>query len=164
MDVDGAESKPEVKPEPGTKKPTTAAKTRQMLKAQLALLTAPPPPGKVGKMRVHKSGRITMLYGNPDENGEGVIEMEVSRGANCSFLQEVVVMKEDSPYGDDDKDEKGRGKGVAYSLGSIKGKYVVSPDFMGLINANRGKKSTGVKREKKEAGEKSNNTAEIVID
>jgi DNA-directed RNA polymerase III subunit RPC4 len=168
MDVEGADANSEIKPETSTtttttttKKPTTAAKAKQLLKAQMALLTAPPPPGLVGKLRVHRSGRITMLYGNPDENGDGVVEMEVSRGANCSFLQEVVVMKEDSPYGDEDKDEKGRGKGVAYSLGSIKGKYVVSPDFLGLIKASNGKRPTAKKEKREETtGEK----AEIVID
>ncbi|KAA8912870.1 RNA polymerase III RPC4-domain-containing protein [Sphaerosporella brunnea] len=160
-DADGnGEIKPqeaeEVKPEPSTtaKKPTTAAKARQQLKAQLALLSGPPPSGKVGKLRVHRSGRITMLYGNPDENGDGVIEMEVSRGAPCWFLEDVVVMKEDSPYGDEDKDEKGRGMGIAYSLGSIKGKYVVSPDFSGLIKPSSGSKRSTVKREKKEQPQK----------
>ncbi|KAF8249639.1 hypothetical protein K440DRAFT_621062, partial [Wilcoxina mikolae CBS 423.85] len=68
-------------------------------------------------------------------------------------------MKDKSPYGDQDVDEKGRPKGVAYSLGQVKGKYVVSPDFAELIKASNGKKSTttgkGKEKEKK---------VEIVVD
>jgi DNA-directed RNA polymerase III subunit RPC4 len=89
-----------------------------------------------------------MMWGNPDEDGEGVIEMEVNRGTPCEFLQEVVVMKDQSPYGEQDVDEKGRPKGVAYSLGQVKGKYVVSPEFMGLIKTSSGKKPAGKGKEK----------------
>ena len=124
----------EVKPDPAPVK-KSALKGRALLKSQMALLTAPPAPGLVGKLRVHKSGRISMLWGTADSEGEGEIAMEVSRGAHCEFLQEVVVMKEQSPYGDGDVDEKGRTKGIAYSLGQVKGKYVVSPDFGSLLKA-----------------------------
>jgi DNA-directed RNA polymerase III subunit RPC4 len=127
------------------------------LKAQLALLTAPPSPGLVGKLRVHKSGRVSMLWGAPapedaadGEDEVGPLQMDVARGASCEFLQEVVVMKEKSPYGDEDLDKKGRQKGVAYSLGQVKGKYVVAPDFGKLIEASSGKK--GKKKAKEGKG------------
>lgn len=141
--TEDAEIKPDLSAAPITAAAAkkSALKGRALLKSQLALLTAPPAPGLVGKLRVHKSGRISMLWGTADaETGEGEIEMEVNRGAHCEFLQEVVVMKETSPYGDDDLDEKGRPRGVAYSLGQVKGKYVVSPDFVGLLKASSGKR------------------------
>lgn len=116
-------------PVPSKKAPPPHSKAA--LKAALARLTAPPPSGHIGQLRVHRSGRITLLYGH----GPDAFEMEVNRGAHCEFLQEVVVMKEESPYGEDDKDEKGKRRGVAYSLGQVKGKYVVNPDFEKLIEA-----------------------------
>jgi DNA-directed RNA polymerase III subunit RPC4 len=125
-----------------------AATNKAILKARLSLLTANPPAGIVGKLRVHKSGRITMHWGiTEDEDGEGVIEMEVNRGASCDFLQELVVLKEESPYGDDDVDENKGRCGIAYSLGTVKGKYVVSPDFEKLVRA-RPRKPQATKEEK----------------
>lgn len=178
---DGETSNPPIKPESGTMPKKGVLKGKAALKAQLALLTEPPPPGLVGKLRVHKSGKVTMLWGNPavtttakipaaskdrksdgneqeavsqgSENEEaqteyeaedikdGPIEMFVSRGADCEFLQEVVVIKETSPYGDDDVDDIGRPRGVVYSMGQVKGKYIVSPNFDKLIVA--GKTTTG---------------------
>lgn len=96
----------------------------------------------VGKLRVHKSGRLSLLWGYTGDGkgqegggGEGALEMEVSRGAPCEFLQEMVVIKQQSPYGEGDVDDQGNVKGVAYSMGRVKSKYVVSPDFLALINA-----------------------------
>ena len=130
-----------------------AAQNKALLKARLAELTTPPPAGLVGKLRVHRSGRVTTLWGTgDDENGEGAVEMEVNRGTYCGFLQELVVMKEESPYGEEDVDDKKKRRGIAYSLGQIKGKYVVSPDFGELIKAS-GKKPQHQKEEKKEAKE-----------
>ena len=125
-------------PPPPQKKPLSK---KALYKSQLAALTDPPPSGLVGKMRVHKSGRISMLWGDPADDGHFV--MEVNRGAQVEFLQEMVVMKEESPFGDEDKDEKGNRKGVAYSLGQVKGKYVVSPDFDRLIRESDGGKKRG---------------------
>lgn len=90
---------------------------------------------------MHRSGRLSMLWGNVDGGrgqqggGEGALEMEVSRGAPCEFLQEIVVIKQQSPYGERDVDEQGQPKGIVYSMGRVKSKYVVSPDFLALIKA-----------------------------
>lgn len=118
-----------------------------ILKEKLAVLEAPPPSGMVGQLRVHRSGRMSMIWGMPssDPAAENPFEMEVNRGVNSQFLQEVVVMKTESPYGDEDVDGKGKRKGVAYSLGQVKGKFVVSPDFGQLIKAVNEKKKIAVK-------------------
>lgn len=53
------------------------------------------------------------------------------------FLQEAVIVKQHSPWGEQDVDEKGKQKGAAFSLGQVKGKFVVSPDFSKLIRAEK---------------------------
>ncbi|KAG0639349.1 RNA polymerase III RPC4-domain-containing protein [Tuber brumale] len=130
-----------------TKMPPLPTIPKQGLKAQQTLLEAFPPPGIAGKLRVHKSGRITILWGNPVD-GEP-FEMDVSRGTDCLFLQEAVAVKEVSPWGEEDVDEKGARKGAAFSLGQVKGRYVVSPDFDDLVRSEkrRARKSKAKDRE-----------------
>ncbi|CAN6640059.1 hypothetical protein TRVA0_018S00254 [Trichomonascus vanleenenianus] len=69
------------------------------------------PEGLAGKLRVHKSGRVTMKIGD--------IVMDVSQGADCNFLQDVVIM---------DKEEK-----KAYQIGQIAKRLVVSPDVNSIL-------------------------------
>ncbi|PUU75055.1 hypothetical protein B9Z19DRAFT_373533 [Tuber borchii] len=104
---------PPISAPPETKMPPPPIIPKQSLKAQQALLEAFPPPGIAGKLRVHKSGRMTILWGNPVD-GEP-FEMDVSRGTDCLFLQE----------------------GAAFSLGQVKGRYVVSPDFDDLARSEK---------------------------
>lgn len=107
------------------------------LRAQQALLESYPPPGIAGKLQVHKSGRTTILWGAADGvDGNTAIEMEVARAVPCDFLQEAVVMKTQSPWGEQDIDEIGKRMGAAFSLGQVKGKFVVSPDFGKLLEGD----------------------------
>lgn len=78
--------------------------------------------------------------------------MEVSRGAQCEFLQEVVVVQERSQWGDEDVDDRGARNGAAFSLGQVKGKFVVSPDFERLVKGEKRKvrKGKGKEKEKEE--------------
>lgn len=64
--------------------------------------------GLVGKLRVHKSGKLTMKLGN--------VVMDVGKGSETNFLQEVVLADSD------------RGKN-AYLLGHLQEKVVVIPRF-----------------------------------
>lgn len=68
----------------------------------------PLPQGKLGKLRLHKSGKLTMVVGN--------VTMEVSQGTECSFLQDVVVV---------DSDAK-----TAHLIGQVSKKMVLSPMFI----------------------------------
>jgi DNA-directed RNA polymerase III subunit RPC4 len=69
------------------------------------------PEGMAGKLRLHKSGKLTMLLGN--------IVMEVSQGTEAKFLQDVVVM---SP-----EEQK------AYLIGQVTRKMIVAPDVDVLL-------------------------------
>jgi DNA-directed RNA polymerase III subunit RPC4 len=65
------------------------------------------PEGLIGKLRLHKSGKLTMVVGN--------VVMEVSQGTECNFLQDVVIM--------DEQEKK------AYLVGQISKKMVLSPEL-----------------------------------
>jgi DNA-directed RNA polymerase III subunit RPC4 len=65
------------------------------------------PEGQIGQLRLHKSGRLTMILGD--------VEMDVTQGTECSFLQEVVVL---------DKANK-----RAFLIGQVANRMVLSPDI-----------------------------------
>jgi DNA-directed RNA polymerase III subunit RPC4 len=73
--------------------------------------------GYVGKLRVHKSGRTTLDWGGTS--------YELTPGKQASFLQEIVSIHV-SPEADQQSDAAA---GEAIALGSVKGKFVVTPDF-----------------------------------
>ncbi|KAK6360655.1 hypothetical protein TWF730_006790 [Orbilia blumenaviensis] len=79
------------------------------------------PPGTAGKLNVHRSGKVTMVFGG--------IEFEVHRGIDCEFLQDIVVLQKDSGA----VDERGRPKGRAWGMGQLKGKFVATPDISKLV-------------------------------
>ncbi|XP_024130580.1 DNA-directed RNA polymerase III subunit RPC4 [Oryzias melastigma] len=69
--------------------------------------------GLVGKMLVRKSGRVQLILGQ--------VTLDVSLGASCSFLQELVSI---NPEGK---------TGTLTVLGNVKHKMVCSPDFEALL-------------------------------
>ncbi|XP_049619818.1 DNA-directed RNA polymerase III subunit RPC4 [Syngnathus scovelli] len=71
--------------------------------------------GLVGKMLVRKSGRVQLIMGQ--------ITLDVSLGASCSFLQELVSV-----------DTEGR-TGDLTVFGNVKHKMVCSPDFESLLES-----------------------------
>lgn len=80
--------------------------------------------GRVGKMRVHKSGRTFLDWGG--------ISFEVGPGNPASFLQEVVsldMIPEDKRVVPEDA-------GEALSFGRIKEKFVVTPNFDQLLGGS----------------------------
>ncbi|XP_051924811.1 DNA-directed RNA polymerase III subunit RPC4 [Hippocampus zosterae] len=71
--------------------------------------------GLVGKMLVRKSGRVQLIMGQ--------ITLDVSLGASCSFLQELVSVDTEARTGD------------MTVLGNVKHKMVCSPDFESLLES-----------------------------
>ncbi|XP_034025797.1 DNA-directed RNA polymerase III subunit RPC4 [Thalassophryne amazonica] len=69
--------------------------------------------GLIGKMLVRKSGRVQLILGQ--------VILDVSLGASCSFLQELVSVGTDGRSGD------------LTVLGHVKHKMVCSPDFEALL-------------------------------
>lgn len=74
------------------------------------------PAGLVGKLRVHKSGKVSLDWGGAD--------MEVRYGTEVDFLQDA-VMVETAKEGD---------KGTTYALGQVHKKLVVIPDWSKLYD------------------------------
>lgn len=65
------------------------------------------PEGRAGKLRVHKSGKLTMMLGN--------IVMEVSQGTEANFLQDIVVVEPELQK--------------VHLIGQVTRKMIVSPDI-----------------------------------
>ncbi|CAK6950222.1 DNA-directed RNA polymerase III subunit RPC4 [Scomber scombrus] len=72
--------------------------------------------GLVGKMLVRKSGRVQLILGQ--------VTLDVSLGASCSFLQELVSIGAEGRTGD------------LTVLGNVKHKMVCSPDFEALLESS----------------------------
>ncbi|KAK7559404.1 RNA polymerase III RPC4-domain-containing protein [Phyllosticta citricarpa] len=76
--------------------------------------------GKVGKLRVHKSGRTTLDWGGTS--------LELHAGMEASFLQDIVISKIVP-----EEERVGRDAGQAMSFGRVFGKFVVTPDFEEIV-------------------------------
>jgi DNA-directed RNA polymerase III subunit RPC4 len=81
------------------------------------------PPGRVGKLNVHRSGRVSLTWGG--------IKMTVSKGQYQEFLQDAVYLDpgEIPLEGSNDLPDPGK----VSSLGAIAGRYVVTPDWESLL-------------------------------
>jgi DNA-directed RNA polymerase III subunit RPC4 len=147
--VDAAlSSEPEVKTEPGVDKvaaggggaapgPGTEKTGRPKLEIEGMLTASEPtrlPAGLVGKLRVHRSGKVSMDWGGTD--------MDVRYGTEVDFLQDAVLVEsrtvEDGVKDDDGKDgadkEKVRPVGKTYALGQVRSKMVLIPDWAKLYD------------------------------
>ena len=112
-------------PAPAPKKDAkdTKIKTEESFSDPAALPAAGPrfASGRVGKLRVHASGRTTLDWGGTS--------YELAPGAKASFLQEVVavhVVPEAERVVEEDA-------GEAVSFGRVKGKFVVVPDWGDML-------------------------------
>lgn len=76
-------------------------------------------PGRVGKLRIHKSGRATLDWGGTP--------LEMGMGTEASFLQDVIIANFNK-----NSDGKVEG-GTAMGMGQVKGKFVVTPDWNEIL-------------------------------
>lgn len=137
-----------------TTDPNTGTATMRPPALQLdGLLTAAEtarlPAGLVGKLRVHKSGKVSLDWGGTD--------MEVRYGTEVDFLQDAVLVETkktkkddaDLPQGDDgmgkgkekeedtqndDGDKLDLTAGTTYALGQVRRKMVLIPDWAKLYD------------------------------
>ena len=91
------------------------------------------PAGAVGKLNVHRSGKVTLDWGGTD--------MEVRLGSEVDFLQDVVLVQPpgegDAMDLDVDEDQGGfkkEGNGKAFALGHVRQKMVLIPDWAKLYD------------------------------
>jgi DNA-directed RNA polymerase III subunit RPC4 len=95
------------------------------------------PSGVVGKMKVHRSGKVTLDWGGTD--------MEVKLGSEVDFLQDVVLVTPAGPRDEmdvDGGDEEGllaaparkKARGTAYALGQVRQKMVLVPNWAKLYD------------------------------
>jgi DNA-directed RNA polymerase III subunit RPC4 len=86
---------------------------------------APQLEGTVASLRMHASGKLTMKIGN--------VVMDVSKGSNAAFLQQLVAVKNsrepEKPKDDEDMNVDEETKGT-YLMGHVREKIVVTPKFV----------------------------------
>ena len=74
------------------------------------------PEGKVGKLKVHKSGRVSLEWGG--------VDMEMEPGAEVDFLQDALLTT-----------SAGETDNIAWSMSQIKRKVVVTPSWEKLFES-----------------------------
>ena len=85
------------------------------------------PAGRIGKLRVHESGRAILCWGG--------ISFEVGMGMDAYFLQESLFTRVNAGAtnaGVVGKSPSDAYSGEAMSFGSVRGKFVVTPDWASL--------------------------------
>ncbi|KAJ5654300.1 hypothetical protein N7490_001303 [Penicillium lividum] len=82
------------------------------------------PAGRVGKLNVHKSGRVTMDWGG--------ISFELDRAAAVDFVQEALIVSSPDPEeaGQPPKDDT---RHQAWSMGQLSGKFTVMPNWDAML-------------------------------
>ena len=80
------------------------------------------PSGAVGKLKVHASGRVTLDWGGTS--------LCLGMGTEASFLQDLIVANLSDVGG---ADGASGGGGTATSMGSVRGKFVVTPDWEEIL-------------------------------
>ena len=82
------------------------------------------PSGYVGKMNVHKSGKVTIDWGGAD--------IEVRYGTEVNFLQDIVRVDTPNAKQHGPEETSVTKEGKAYALGQAKKKMVLVPDWSKL--------------------------------
>lgn len=85
--------------------------TEETAEAEETTNTCSLPEGQVGNLRLHKSGKLTMVIGD--------VVMDVTQGVPAKFLQDIVVCSAEEKQ--------------AYLIGQVKRKMVVTPKLDELL-------------------------------
>ncbi|OGE55792.1 hypothetical protein PENARI_c004G06984 [Penicillium arizonense] len=104
-----------------TTQPTTTPQEKDIITANKPWSL---PAGRVGKLNVHKSGRVTLDWGG--------ISMELNRGAPVGFVQEAVIVSPPVNTGADaeeDDPEADQSENRVWSMGQLSGKFTVTPNW-----------------------------------
>jgi len=133
IDVDGVQVKAEDAASAATANANAntsqkgADQTKSTAEVPTTMYTANAPPsqrlpsGLVGKLKIHKSGKVTLDWGGTD--------MEVRYGTEVDFLQDVVCVETPNQPDGEEGDAASRKEGRAYAMGQVKRKMVLVPDW-----------------------------------
>ncbi|KAJ5980785.1 hypothetical protein N7481_008083 [Penicillium waksmanii] len=83
------------------------------------------PAGKVGKLNVHKSGRITMDWGG--------VSFELDRAAMVDFVQEALIVSSSNDDPDVKKEAEEEEENRVWSMGQLCGKFTVMPNWDDML-------------------------------
>ncbi|KAJ5894056.1 hypothetical protein N7495_005747 [Penicillium taxi] len=79
------------------------------------------PAGRVGKLNLHKSGRVTMDWGG--------ISFEVDRGSGADYVQEALIVSEPEAEEAGQPQRDANSRKEAWSMGQLQGKFTVNPNW-----------------------------------
>ncbi|EEA29021.1 hypothetical protein EYB25_000077 [Talaromyces marneffei] len=116
---DNSLGEPEVKREEGEEedlKPAKRPPGKLVTATQRQL-----PAGRVGRLHLHKSGRVTLDWGG--------ISFELDKGANVNFVQEAVIASGPTIAGG----EEDTGERAVWSMGQLSEKFIASPEWNKLL-------------------------------
>lgn len=95
----------------------------------------PPPSGRIGKLCLHSTGRVTATWGWGSGSDTGCkLELGRAGGVAGGMLQEVIMVEhqDELKRGGVDKAERGEG-GNGWAIGGLAGGFVVMPDWGTMI-------------------------------
>ena len=98
--------------------PETAGPPPQVVTATDRRLGA----GRVGKLNVHASGRVTMDWGG--------ISMELDRATVVEFLQEALIVSRDDEL--DVENGEAEDERTVWAMGQLSGKFTITPSMIAL--------------------------------
>ncbi|PGH02003.1 hypothetical protein AJ79_07740 [Helicocarpus griseus UAMH5409] len=129
------QQQPAIKQEAGSAVPVPSQPTPALAgKGSRNNISAPPlitaatnatlPPGRAGKLNIHRSGRATINWGG--------ISFELTKGSDVEFLQDAIVASEG---GKREEDESGMAvdERRVWAMSQVSGKFVVTPDWGELL-------------------------------
>jgi DNA-directed RNA polymerase III subunit RPC4 len=120
---------PAIKKEGGTNEGATPAPLLDLTSTTTApstLVTAVNnrlPPGRVGKLQIHQSGRATIDWGG--------IRFELSKGSDVAFLQDAIVASEQESQGPAESGDSSERR--VWAMSQVSAKFVVTPDWEALL-------------------------------
>ncbi|OAX82224.1 hypothetical protein ACJ72_03431 [Emergomyces africanus] len=86
------------------------------------------PPGRVGKLNIHQSGRATIDWGG--------ISFELTKGSDVEFLQDAIVAsggKQNATGADEAISKEELEERRVWAMSQVSGKFVVTPDWEALL-------------------------------
>lgn len=112
--------------------------------------------GRIGKLRIRRSGKVTLRLGS----GPDKVDYEILPGAPAAFLQELAVLSpgvtknvEQDPQDDPSNIDSSSKQGGIYVMGQLSKKFVIAPDLTQLLRMDANEKKVQYQAWKKQQQE-----------